>query len=418
MTAKKPGGLRESARLRLANDHLIRSSMFQMASLAIASGFGLLYWIVAARRFPASAVGLGSAVVPAMSLLTVIAVAGLPAAVIMASPRLGSRRSAVMVKAMAVSAAMVAALTVVVVLVIRHGNIARLSHSPFGVALLVVGAASTATVADGWAIARRRTDLLLLRNLLATFIKLGLLFLPYPAIDGLPGGTAAILISWTVGFLLASVITGVRLYPDPDSSIGTEVSVARLSLVNWPTQLASQLPLYLLPLIVFVKLGAVANAHFYAAWNLAASLALIAPAVGQSLLAEGARHPELLGQQARSAMRLTFTVLAIPVASALALARPLLALFGHGYTDAAGLLRLLSLEAFPGAVVFLVAAVLRVRHRHQLAFLDQALVAIGSTGLCWLIVSSSTLTVGWIWLGVNLFVAIPGAFLLLRSASQ
>ena len=410
MTAKKPGGLRESARLRLANDHLIRSSMFQMASLAIASGFGLLYWIVAARRFPASAVGLGSAVVPAMSLLTVIAVAGLPAAVIMASPRLGRRRSAVMVKAMAV----------VVVLVIRHGNIARLSHSPFGVALLVVGAASTAaaTVADGWAIARRRTDLLLLRNLLATFIKLGLLFLPYPAIDGLPGGTAAILISWTVGFLLASVITGVRLYPDPDSSIGTEVSVARLSLVNWPTQLASQLPLYLLPLIVFVKLGAVANAHFYAAWNLAATLALIAPAVGQSLLAEGARHPELLGQQARSAMRLTFTVLAIPVASALALARPLLALFGHGYTDAAGLLRLLSLEAFPGAVVFLVAAVLRVRHRHQLAFLDQALVAIGSTGLCWLIVSSSTLTVGWIWLGVNLFVAIPGAFLLLRSASQ
>ena len=67
---------------RLASDSLLRNSFFIMATTVASSGLGYIYWTAAARVFPTAAVGLASALISAVNLVTILSIFGLQAAVI------------------------------------------------------------------------------------------------------------------------------------------------------------------------------------------------------------------------------------------------------------------------------------------------------------------------------------------------
>ena len=163
--------------------------------------------------------------------------------------------------------------------------------------------------------------------------------------------------------------------------------------------LGSQASAYLLPVIVSARLGPTENAYFYATFMLASALYFIAPAIGNSLFAEGARSPERLRHDLARAIRYTL-MLAVPPALILVLFGPsLLGIFGPEYADAGtGLLYVLVAAALFDAAYQLTIAVLRARHRLGAAAAATWTLLIVGIGCAWLLLPPLGLVgagVGW-----------------------
>ena len=91
---------------------LYTNSISLMANSVASSALGFVFWVLAARLYPVEAVGLGSAVLSAASLLTFIATLGLGAGLIRYLPGARSNATALINACFTISslAALVAAL--------------------------------------------------------------------------------------------------------------------------------------------------------------------------------------------------------------------------------------------------------------------------------------------------------------------
>src|SRR4030088_891330 len=75
-----------------------------VATAVFSSGLGLPYWVLAAHTSPASAVGLGSAAVSAMTLLSFLGMVGLGTLLVSEYPRHPGKEGRLVVTALATSA--------------------------------------------------------------------------------------------------------------------------------------------------------------------------------------------------------------------------------------------------------------------------------------------------------------------------
>jgi O-antigen/teichoic acid export membrane protein len=178
---------------------------------------------------------------------------------------------------------------------------------------------------------------------------------------------------------------------------------------------------YLLPVLVTARLSSTDNAYFYTTWMMAGIFLIIAPAVSQSLFAEGAHNPHQLLVKTRSALAAIGAILIPGVVGILALGGILLSAFGPAYRDhATGLLRLVLLAAVPDAITNVCVAVLRVRGRLATAAGLNLGMGVGIVALSWALLPALGINaVGWSFLAVQLcgcaFVAVDVRFHRLRQ---
>jgi O-antigen/teichoic acid export membrane protein len=69
-----------------ARDPLYANGLALVANSALSAALGFVFWVVAARRFNADALGIGAAVVSAATLAALLGKAGFDAAVIRYAP--------------------------------------------------------------------------------------------------------------------------------------------------------------------------------------------------------------------------------------------------------------------------------------------------------------------------------------------
>jgi O-antigen/teichoic acid export membrane protein len=164
--------------------------------------------------------------------------------------------------------------------------------------------------------------------------------------------------------------------------------------------IAGQLPMYLLPLLVTARLTVAENAYFYVAWMVGSVFFIISPAVAWALLAEGSHERDQLPRAARTAA-LTIGGLLVPLIGVFYIAAgPLLHMFGGQYAAHGGtLLRLLILSAVPDAITNLYVSIRRVQgHVWNGAALNIAM-AMTTLGLAWALLPTSGIAgAGWGWL--------------------
>src|SRR5579862_3719125 len=70
----------------LREDSLVRNSFFIMAVTVVTSALGFVFWLVAARRFSAGAVGLSAALVSAMTVVSLLSNLGINTALVQMLP--------------------------------------------------------------------------------------------------------------------------------------------------------------------------------------------------------------------------------------------------------------------------------------------------------------------------------------------
>jgi O-antigen/teichoic acid export membrane protein len=326
------------------NEPLLGNGLYIMGTTAVTALLGFGFWLIAARILPAVYVGRAAAIVSAMLLIAVVTNLGLGQVLI---SRLSSRATgrawsltvttSLFVTTLASIAGGLLAAALLPLLIPELKGSLRLAS--FAILPLGVAAIACSQVLDYACIAERQARPSFLRNAAAAVLRLVLI--GGAAIGPLASATWLLAI-WVISFLAIDLHGIVRILP----SLGHDFE---LTLAGWRRELAeirrliaghqginlgSQASAYLLPVIVSARLGPTDNAYFYATFMLATGLFFIAPAISNSLFAEGAHHPDRLQNDLGRAGRY-IAFIAVPPALFLLIAGPtLLGFFGADYADA------------------------------------------------------------------------------------
>lgn len=404
-------------------DPLVMNSLYLTATTVVTSLLGYVFWTVAARMYPASAIGEAGAGVSAMGFASLLGALGGSMAVLAELP--GARRprewSATITAPLVFTSATSAVTAVATVAFLSQiGHSAFLYRDGWWVAAFIVGVVATTAsqVLESVWLAERQAIWFLGASTVFAVVKLAIVVLPVFAVLGATGILSAwssVLAATTAGCLL--VLVRRFGYRPRLAGLRRQVWSMRESLAgNYVISVGDQVTLYAVPVIVALKVSPEAAGWFYVAWKIGGFYAVFASAVGTSTFAEGSHRPDRVLSLAWAGMKMILPFIALGAAATVFAGRLVLHVFGaqyaaHSYT----LLVLLALGAFPDAVVTIYRGVLRVHKRYRtaaaicwaisisrLAFTALALSwwGIAGAGWAWL----ATQTAGALWCAVDLAV--------------
>jgi O-antigen/teichoic acid export membrane protein len=374
---------------------LARNSSMVMASTAVNGVLGFVYWGAAARGYSAQTVGVATALLSAMTLVSLVATLGLGQTVIQRLPRAQDGTWSLLVNAVVFAGGTSGAVigtAGVLVLPLLSEHFALVADPGF-VCLMVVGTAvlTVANLLDYIFIAQRAAHHVLSRSALFGITKLALLLAPL-ALAWL--GVTVVIASWIAGAAVTSVVTMRWLVPRlGHSHRWTPRGVAKLMrdlapqlLLNHLISLSAVLVPTVMPMLVVARLSAEDNAYFYISWLIANILLTVSAAVAGSMLAEGSYDPSALAAQVRKGAGLISGLLIGPMLVLCLAGRPLLGLFGDQYAQHAyGPLLLFLLVVAPDAVTNIYITVLRVRGEHRIAAVVNVLMSLVTLVLAWVL---------------------------------
>ena len=297
---------------------LLTNSLNIMGTTVVTSLLGYVYWVLAARLYSPSAVGLAAALLSAMSLAALLTYMGVGATVIqlLSGRTRGPDRSRLVTAAVltTVVSGTLGGIVLVVVLPALSAQFDLLRASPWVSLVLAFGVLCTSlgTLVDDTTVAQRTARGMLMRNTAFSLIKIGILVLPLCVALGAGG----VLLSWVVG-AAATVVAGLlllpRLVPGFKASlkgvIGEVRKIVRELAGNHLITLGGMVPILMLPVLVTIRLNATQAGYFYTTWRVGGLFFMVSPAVASALFAEGAHDPADVARKARSRLALSLRFL-------------------------------------------------------------------------------------------------------------
>lgn len=382
---------------RLRGDSLFRNSVALMLTTVVTSLLGYGYWVGAAHLYSADQIGVASAVIAVIGLVSNLFSSGLAAALVQRLPRCASTdmwlSAIIAALALGLSGGIVAALLCAVTLpwlMPPHAPIQGGAEQ----ALLLCGVPvwTIAALVDAIFVAQRRSAGMLARNAAAALSKIALMALA--AWFGARDATTVVG-SWMAATGISAVGAALLLFPRGDRAYRPVLhqlrSEARMLLKAFGSQqcigLGGLAWMYMLPVLVTVRLSAAENAYSSVTWMSGGFLFMISSAVSTALFAEGMYAPRGLAATMRVAVGIIGILLAPAVVICAFAGDRFLAVFGPAYVQhGAGLLLLLAVAAVPDAVTNLAVGAWRVQGRLAAA----ARLNLGMAAL--------SLSLAWIWL--------------------
>ncbi|WP_411283302.1 lipopolysaccharide biosynthesis protein [Lapillicoccus sp.] len=360
-----------------------RSSLRRVAAIsaslvgtyALTSVLGLFFWLLAARQFSVSSVGVGGAAIAMMTLLGTLGTCGLGTLLIARLPHTaqGSRRVLTR-SALAVAGTVATLLAFVVpfvaISVLHVGNLDTIAGGPSNAVLFAVGTGlmAVALVIDQAVLVLGSGALQLERNAVASAVKLGAL--GALALAGQTGGMT-IFVAWTLGTLVSLPLVAWRTRGGRRLEDGARlIDLTQLrglggqALSHHALNTTLQSPLQVLPLLVLVAVSTEQNGVFTTALQLTGLVFTLPYAITIGLFASAE------GDTAHLIERMRFTIplaLGISVVANLALfplAPYILSVFGSQYsTQGIEILRILAFAGLPFVVKDHFVALRRVQGR-------------------------------------------------------
>jgi len=356
--------------VQLLRTPLFANTFYLWASAAGAAVAGFAFWALVARLYSADEVGLGSAALSILALLTMFSHLGLGAGLIRFLPesgRRGPRLTNAVFTTSAAAAVVLSAMFLIGVPLWAPRLDFLLDQPLYAVAFIsfvVAGTLSGVQVNAFMAI--RKAKYILVQGV---FVQLGRLALPalmavsFGAFGIVAAGGAAGALGAVIGFaLLTRRLPGYRprVVVDP-------VSVSKLfpfSVANYVADSLLVTPGLVLPLLVVSLLSLAEGAYFYMAWFLGYLLTSASTYLALALFAEGSYNPGSLRVLSRNAVAGGLAVASVGAVTLLFLGDKLLLVFGRDYAaEGATLLRIVALAALPAAVVNVYLGALRVTKR-------------------------------------------------------
>ncbi|MFJ3643200.1 lipopolysaccharide biosynthesis protein [Streptomyces sp. NPDC090108] len=403
---EEPG--RPGRRLRLpglgrsgGGDQLFRNAYALMLNTGISAVLGLGFWLAAARYYPESSVGQGSAAIAAMKLLAGLTAVTLTGALARFIPVSGQRTGKLIFGTYAGSSLVVALAAGGFLLTLNAwGPSYRFLHGPLnGLGFIAaVVAWNVLTLQDGVLTGLRSAPWVPVGNTVFSAVKLALLVAFAVAIPA-----TGVFVSWVAAIATSVVPLGWlvfrRLVPRHVRATADHArpptfrEIGRFLAGDYTGSLFSLAVVYLVPVIIASQVSSEDNAYFYITTTIGGTTNLLAINMGASLTVEGSHEPARLAADTRAALKRMARIM-LPIAAVLFIGAPwILGVFGAGYADAATpLLRWFAVGAVLRVVMETHFAVLRAQSRTAgLAWL-QGLLCVLVLGLTLLLLPRMGLT--------------------------
>jgi O-antigen/teichoic acid export membrane protein len=408
---------------------LFRNTYALMLNTVVNSGFGLLYWVVAARAFPAAEVGRGNALTSLMLLVSVLTQLNVGQALVRFLPRAGRSSTTLVLSAYGVAAGVgvlgASGVALFCHLVRPEGDPLHMSWG-FGLWFVVSTVLwSLFALQDNVLTGMRESIWIPLENGLYGVIKLVVLVVV--AQTSISDG---VFTSWTLPVVALIVPVALlvfrRLLPRHVAAAGPRAEpldrrvIGRYVAGDYTGQVFSQAGSSFLPVLVVGLLGPAAGAWFLPAQTVFVAINMLTLGITSSLVAEAARDPERAHLHARAVLR-RLGVTVLPAALVLGLAAPwVLQLYGDQYrANATLLLQLFMVSILPRVVVALFMTLNRLRNRTGMLATLQFFQAAGLiAGVAALYRPLGLDSVGWVTLGVEIVLAaavVPSVYRWLRG---
>lgn len=378
---------------RLFHIPLYSNALYLMITSAATALLGFVFWIIVARFYPPEDVGLASAAIAAIGLLSLFSYLGLGAGLIRFLPGSGKDANSMIntVFTIGALASILAAFIFVAglgfwspaLLFLRQNSIYLVTFFLFTIAFTL------SYLADNTFIARRQANFVLARGLI-----FGILRLPLPILLAAFFHFFGILASWGISLAVAFLFSILLFLPRAQPGYRPFFAFNRralndmlhFSFANYMGSLFWTAPAMVLPIMVVNLLGAEPNAYFYIAWSVSSVLAMIPTAASTSLFAEGSHEEDKLRPNVRRSLKMVFIILVPAIILVLAFADKLLLLFGSSYSEnATTLLRILTISALPLAINLVYLGIKRVEKKLKVIVSLSVFAAVATLGLSYLL---------------------------------
>jgi acetyltransferase-like isoleucine patch superfamily enzyme/O-antigen/teichoic acid export membrane protein len=382
----------------------------------LTSGLGILYWILAARLYSVDSVGLNSAALSAIILISGMAQLSLNGVMVRFVPLAGRWTTLLVVFSYLASqaAALVFSLVFIHGLGLWSPALGFFAASPVAVVacILAVMVWCIFALQDSVLTGLRQAMWIPIENTAFGAMKIVLL-VPFALFFQQYG----ILASWMIPVALSLAPINILIFryliprhKRDTAAIARPLAVKPIATYvagNYPGSLFFLASTTLLPIVVTNQAGAGANAHFYLPWQICIALQLVAVNMTTSLTVEAVRDEGKLALYCRRVLVQIARVL-VPAVLLCWLAAPsILRVFGKDYAgEGTLLLRLLAVSVLPNAAVTLYIAVARVRNRMRGIAIAQGLLSALVVGLSYAFLPLFGVAgVGWAYLTGQTLVA-------------
>lgn len=375
------------------SDPLLRSAYSLMMNVALTSGLGLGFWVLAARMFPSASVGRDSALVSAMLTISSICQLNLSAAIMRFLPVSKLSPSRVVLGGYALTAvvsALGATLFVLGAPQVSSGY-AFLSHDR-ALSVLYVAAVTVWGVfalQDAVLTSVRRATWVPVENATFGIMKIAAL----PLLLTL-GSLHSVFIAWVVPMVMLVIPVNFLIFtraipsrPQGGDQLSPVERFGRRGLARYMAQdyfagIFIQAATTFLPALVVWLQGSTRGAYFYMPFTIVGGFDLMFVNVGYSLTVEASMAPERLRELTVTTVRRFGGLLVAGVLMLIVGADLLLLAFGHAYAQAgAGVLRLLAVASLCRGVIGLYTAINRVEGRASRVLGAHGTVCLGTLAL-------------------------------------
>jgi O-antigen/teichoic acid export membrane protein len=404
---------------------MLKSSLALIVGKVATMGLGFLFWLVAARTFEVSEVGLAAGAVSAVMLCTQLALVGIGSSLIVHYPRHKHDPDVLLDTAfsvVAVSSVIAAAIFFAIAASAFHALSVVATDPVFALAFAGMSVLGTIGILlDQVSTVLRRGDQMFVRALLFGLANIALL--APVAVWSSAGGAVWIFATW-VGAAAAAVVLGaVQLWRTPlryryRPRLRWHVAwpLLRVGVPNHWLTLTERAPGLILPIIVTELVSPAANAAWYAAWMMAWVLYIIPIQVGMTLFAEAANKTASLTKLIRHGLRSSL-VLGVAGATVVALFAPqLLSILGPRYAAAGSTpLRILVLAVVPLAFIQAYFVVCRSTGRLKEGVATGVIGALASIGGAALAALTTGLVgIAVVWVVIQVLVSVWAVWRLSR----
>lgn len=397
---------------RSCRDPLYRNAYLLALASIFSAASGFMFWLIVAKFFTPEEVGLGSALITASGLITILSLFGFDIALIRFAP-LAEKKSELINSCLIVS--FLFALVLVAIFVFGVGQLDSTLGSADDDVLLLFFFVLCSSIApltvlqtQGIFIGFRKSNY----SLWLTALSVArIATIPFLTLLGSTGIFIAYGLTTLLSFILGTVLT-FKIVPQRSSTLVNRsilVNIFRYSSGNYAARILENIPVYVLPLLIISILGAELNAYFFIAWQISGVL-MMAPSIAtsRSLLAEGANESGDIQKNTRKSVKLTMAILIPLLALLILFGRPLLGFFGASYaSNSYEVLIAISIGSIPYAFNTLYAGVMRIRCRIMPVILTYggiaALTLIGSLAL---MQTLELIGVGLAWIVANVIVFV------------
>lgn len=346
------------------NDPLFKNSYFLMGNTIFYAVTGFFFWFIAARLFSVSDVGLGSAIVSAMGLLSIFSLLGFDISLIRYLPQEEDKKGLIN-----------SSFTIVFLNTLLLSLIFLLGLSIWSPALIILKSSLTfsllfifftiftslSTLQVSVFLAFRVAKYSFFQSI-ANIVRL--LILPFLIVFNAFGifsayGFAFILTFFVGNNLISKVYPSYRLIPTIKKRIISDMF--QYSFGNYVTIILGSAPILLLPILVLNILGPVINAYFFIAWTIASILSNIPYAISRSLLAEGSISKNNFDVNIRKSLKFSLLLLVLSILVIFILGKYILLIFGQSYVvNSFDTLIILSVATIPYSIIQIYAGIKRV----------------------------------------------------------